>query len=319
MAGLLLDTWGIETISIKILIYLAVAAVIVTLMAVGLRFPGALLAEKEGLEAAVKISNEASGMGSGACRDLSLKNARDGELRTITLRFSDGIEYLGLGVDPDPDNDGKFQNTPLKYYTNITGIVFKVRNYNKRFIPLDAKFREGTYSADGIWLKSGDEGVVFFGSTSMELTFERVCEFEREYILVHHNDGVLYPVSEVPIYPLFEIIDVVADASDSSDGLIIIRYRGMIPVQLDGYRGRLLVNGIEHSEIGTLNATRFISTSHVGFQYIGGEGFSGGFWENGEVALIDTSNGVVRSGDLVRVELIEVDTEKTYSVEFSVT
>lgn len=57
--------------------------------------------------------------------------------------------------------------------------------------------------------------------------------------------------------------------------------------------------------IETLNGNDFISTVHIGVQWIGGPGCSGSTWLPGESTAIDFTDGTFHPGDRVRIDIID--------------
>jgi len=88
------------------------------------------------------------------------------------------LEYLSFGVDPDPDNNGILNDTPLVLVTdNGDMIYYKLTGDGKRLVHI----REGEL-VNGRWLSRSVDGLgqaVVLTGGSQSVTFELVA-----YILI---------------------------------------------------------------------------------------------------------------------------------------
>jgi FlaG/FlaF family flagellin (archaellin) len=90
------------------------------------------------------------------------------------------------------------------------------------------------------------------------------------------------------------------------DSRVILLHKGTVSYQNKNlkaqfYRNRALVN----ANIATMNGHDFISTSHIGVQWMGGMGCEGSMWTPGEMTAIDFTDGTFRQGDSVQVDIID--------------
>lgn len=98
------------------------------------------------------------------------------------------------------------------------------------------------------------------------------------------------------------------------DSRVILLHSGIVPYQNNNLKAQFYKNGVQvNANIGTLNGHDFISTSHVGVQWMGGMGCSGTTWTPGEMVCIDFSDGTFRAGDTVRVDIIDNSTSQIIS------
>ena len=116
------DEQGIDTVPLKLIVYLVLVGVIIAMVAVGLKNAGppmdAALMERQMGELKTSFQQ----MQSGYARDLGDPYAPIGNIRSFDLVLPDSLEYLCFGVDPDPDNNGILTDTPPGLETGA-GIV----------------------------------------------------------------------------------------------------------------------------------------------------------------------------------------------------
>jgi hypothetical protein len=98
------------------------------------------------------------------------------------------------------------------------------------------------------------------------------------------------------------------------DSRVILLHRGTLTYPNKNLKAKFFKNGqLVNANIETMNGHDFISTSHVGVQYMGGSGCSGTTWEPGEKIVIDFTDGTFRPGDNVQVDITDIITGKTLS------
>lgn len=82
----------------------------------------------------------------------------------------------------------------------------------------------------------------------------------------------------------------------------------------DGLSAIFYLNGqLLDARAITLNGHHFISTHHVGIQWMGGSGCSGTSWAPGEQTVIDFTDGTFHPGDLVQIDVIDTSTDRVIS------
>ena len=189
------DENGIDTIPLKLVVYLALVGIIIALTAIGLKNVGppmddALMERQLG---EVKSSLEL--MQSGYSRDLSDPYAATGNTRSFELVLPERLEYLSFGADPDPDNNGILTDTPPGLVTDNGDVIYyKLRGDGKRLVKLrdPVCIREGEL-VNGRWLPRSVDGLeqaVVLTGGSQSVTFELVCEKGTTYTLSHLSDNL---------------------------------------------------------------------------------------------------------------------------------
>jgi len=189
------DEHGIDTIPLKLVVYLVLVGIIIALTAIGLKnagppMDGALMERQLG---GVKSGIEL--MQSGYARDLSDPYAATGNIRSFDLVLPERLEYLSFGVDPDPDNNGILNDTPPGLVTDNGDVIYyKLRGDGKRLIKLQdsVHIREGEL-VNGRWLSRSVDGLgqaVVLTGGSQSVTFELVYDRGTTYTLSHLRDNL---------------------------------------------------------------------------------------------------------------------------------
>ena len=189
------DENGIDTIPLKLVVYLVLVGIIIALTAIGLKnagppMDGALMERQLG---GVKSGLEL--MQSGYARDLSDPYAATGNIRSFELVLPDRLEYLSFGVDPDPDNNGILNDTPPGLVTDNGDVIYyKLMGDGKRMVKLQdpVHIREGEL-VNGRWLSRSVAGLgqaVVLTGGSQSVTFELVYDRGTTYTLSHLTDSL---------------------------------------------------------------------------------------------------------------------------------
>lgn len=98
------------------------------------------------------------------------------------------------------------------------------------------------------------------------------------------------------------------------DSRVIIRHIGTTTYQNKNLKALFYKNNLQvNANIPTLNGHDFISTSHTGVQWMGGMGCSGATWNPNEMTCIDLKDGTFRSGDSVKLDIIEKSSNSVIS------
>ncbi|MBC2698097.1 MAG: hypothetical protein HF976_15530 [ANME-2 cluster archaeon] len=189
------DENGIDTIPLKLVVYLALVGIIIALAAIGLKnagppMDGALMERQLG-----EVKSGIELMQSGYARDLSDPYTATGNTRSFDLVLPERLEYLSFGADPDPDNNGILTDTPPGLVTDNGDVIYyKLRGDGKRLVKLkdSIHIREGEL-VDGRWSPSVVDGLgqafVLTGG-SQSVTFELVYDRGTTYTLSHLSDNL---------------------------------------------------------------------------------------------------------------------------------
>ena len=147
------DTEGIDTIPLKMIVYLVITGCVFVLIAISWN---AIVPLKQGYDIEKQLS-EASldllSLQKGKARDLSSLSSSEGSMCSLELDFPGEVTYLGFGVDPDPDNDGNIADSAWDIENNT--IIYRYDNGVKKRLVIKGEqihFCQGRLSADGKWL-----------------------------------------------------------------------------------------------------------------------------------------------------------------------
>ncbi|WP_244603681.1 hypothetical protein [Methanococcoides sp. AM1] len=181
------DTRGVDTIPLKMVVYLTITALVVVLAAVSWNNISPVMddadVDRQLEDAALKISS----IQHGYARDISSKGT-DGSMCTVELSMPDHVNYVAFGVDPDPDADGNLTNTAWSVEDNT--ILCSYASGVKTRVLISGEpvlFRKGIFD-DNKWVFDEDaysygnisEGVVIEGPINGEFTFELVFDGKKQ-------------------------------------------------------------------------------------------------------------------------------------------
>lgn len=189
------DERGIDTVPLKLVVYLCLVGVVIVLLALGLKNASPSMDEALIERQMGELTSSLEQMQSGYARDLSDPYAPTGNIRSFELVLPERLEYLSFGADPDPDNNGILTDTPPDLLTDDGDVIYyKLTGGGKTLVQLDdsVRLREGVLT-DGRWMPnivdSMEQAVVLTG-TSQSVTFELVHDGGTTYTLSHLSDNV---------------------------------------------------------------------------------------------------------------------------------
>jgi hypothetical protein len=126
----------------------------------------------------------------GTPRALGEPNAMSGTTRTFSFILPASLEFLALGVDPDPCDEGKLITGLTE---NGSVICYKIEGSTKQvlwFPDKDIKFREGNFAGSRWMIHSDGQGFILCYPGKTKLTFELVETNNQRYVLIHKNDNI---------------------------------------------------------------------------------------------------------------------------------
>ncbi|WP_445474652.1 hypothetical protein ACT9XH_09775 [Methanococcoides methylutens] len=186
------DTRGVDTIPLKMVVYLTITALVVVLAAVSWANISPVMddadVDRQLEDAALKISS----IQHGYAREISSKGT-DGSMCTVELSLPEHVRYVAFGVDPDPDADGDLTNTEWSVEDN-TILCSYARGVKTRVLinGEPVTFRKGVLDEGGKWVFDYDsysnsnltEGVVIEGPINGDFTFELIFD-DGKYSISH--------------------------------------------------------------------------------------------------------------------------------------
>ena len=178
---------GQTFLPMRLLMSIVVIAVIATLFYLGLKHIMPAMAENKVERQITELEAMFNEMISGDARNLDImENYKEspGERRTFKFDLPSSLAYLGIGTDPDPNNDGKIEKGIVE---DGRIIVFKIKGRNKKICWLDEniKIRLGNYTNNNWLIKEPDEGLIITSGGKYSITFELVSYHGEKYILVY--------------------------------------------------------------------------------------------------------------------------------------
>ncbi len=188
------DEQGIDTVPLKLVVYLVLVGVIIAIAAVGLKNAGPQMDEALMQRQMGELKSSFQQMQSGYARDLSDPYAPTGNIRNFDLVLPDSLEYICFGVDPDPNN-GILTDTPPGLETDDGNVIYyKLTDGSKTLVKLDNSIhlREGVFSG-GLWAPNVVDGLqqaLVIRGGSQSVTFELVYSRGDVYTLSHLTDDV---------------------------------------------------------------------------------------------------------------------------------
>lgn len=184
------DTDGIDTVPQKMIFYLMITGVILVLVAVSWNNVSIYLTDSQIEKEVNSLSVELLSIQKGYPRDLSEVDGTEGSMCVVQLSLPDSVQYLSLGVDPDPDLDGNLSNSVWNAENN-TIIIQHYNGVKKRFLIGGERinFRKGSLDKNGNWNLdtnnlSENKGIVIQNPVTGEFIFELVL-YDKKYTLSH--------------------------------------------------------------------------------------------------------------------------------------
>ncbi|MBN2734340.1 MAG: hypothetical protein JXQ82_05755 [Methanomicrobiaceae archaeon] len=111
------------------------------------------------------------------------------------------------------------------------------------------------------------------------------------------------PPDEIPT--IFKIHRITSNIPNY-ESKIILSNIGMIPYENSLLKAEIYSNDVLLGcRIETMNGHEFISTHHFFVQTMGGTGCSNTYWNPGEKISLDLSNGLIKPGDVVKVDILQ--------------
>lgn len=189
------DTEGIDTIPLKMIVYLVITGCVLALIAISWN---AIVPVKQGYDIEkqlTEVSLELLSLQKGKARDISMPFSSEGSICSIELDLPGDVTFIGFGVDPDPDNDGNITNSSWNIENNT--IIYRYDNGVRKRWHIEGEninFYQGVRSDSGNWFldttldpsTNMDKGVVIEKPVSGTYIFELVRN-NGTYTLSHFS------------------------------------------------------------------------------------------------------------------------------------
>ena len=191
---------GATFIPVRLVMSIVIIVAISGLFYAGLKYWMPLIEEKKMDRQVNEINAMFQEMVKGSARNVALgENYKEeyGERRKFEFDLPSKLVYLGLGVDPDPFNNGSLRR-------GITGdgsiIVYKIEGRSKKVYWTDEniKLRLGEYKNKNWVIKDPPEGLILKGGgVHKKVIFELVEYHDKKYILIYANNSNTIPYMRV--------------------------------------------------------------------------------------------------------------------------
>lgn len=184
------NCYAADFIPIRLVISIAIIGAIVVLVFFGYKTMSISLDEGQVEQSCKQLESKLYSMiSSGEPRDVDETNSGDGTMRIHLFNLPDSLIFLGIGIDPDPGNNGSLK-TGLTDDGNV--IFYKVSGGSKRSIWLDTsfKFREGNFDGGKWSINKDEQGYIIKKGGITSLKFELVEKNGENFVLILANDGI---------------------------------------------------------------------------------------------------------------------------------
>lgn len=189
------DSRGATIIPVRLALSIILIAAMGSLFYVGLQHFIPIWAEGKVEQQVTDLDTMLHEIVTGSTRNLDLGEnyiEKPGERRPFTFRLPSQLIYLGIGVDPDPDNNGVLE----RYLTGEGNIiVYRVEGRGKKtyWLDEDIKIRMGVYENNNWNMRMPEEGLIIEGGGTYEIVFELVQYLGKKYILIQANNSADIP------------------------------------------------------------------------------------------------------------------------------
>ena len=184
------DTCGVDTIPLRMILYLTVTGIVIFLVASSWNSLSPVYSGAKDSKQINDAALELLSIQNGYARNVLEQNSPDGS--TCTVEFSmTNINYLAFGVDPDPDMNGNFTDT--QWIAENNTIICQYVNGAKNRYNIDGNvinFRKGTQDNTGKWILNDEldtnknMGILIEGPVEGDFNFELVLADEK-YTISH--------------------------------------------------------------------------------------------------------------------------------------
>jgi hypothetical protein len=192
------DTTAADTIPLKLVVYLALLAAVVLLLAQAWSIASPVLQDAEIKAQAESASLSLLSIQGGYARNSADRYSPEGSMCTLEFSLPASVRYVSFGVDPDPECNGQLNDSEWTLVNNT--IVYQHKNGVKKRIFLEGKpvhFVKGERNLEGIWIPLADQGnnqthlalekigVIIEYPVSGEFSFEMVNLNNVRYTMSH--------------------------------------------------------------------------------------------------------------------------------------
>jgi hypothetical protein len=185
--GFLKDNRGIDTVALKMVLYLAITGTILLLVMVSWGNISPFFAKAQADEQIKDAAIELLSIQNGYARNLNDATTVQGSTCIVKLSLPENVRFLALGVDPDTNCDGNLTNSDW-VAENGTILLQYYSGEKTRFLIDDdnIQFRKGIVDQNGNW------NIDSFNEYSPQgIVIEEPVNGDFEFELVYDSAGIV--------------------------------------------------------------------------------------------------------------------------------
>jgi hypothetical protein len=191
------DTAAADTIPLKLVVYLALLAAVVLLLAHAWSIASPVLQDAEIKTQAETASLSLLSIQGGYARNSEDRHSPEGSMCTLTFSLPPSVRYISFGVDPDKECNGNL--TDSEWVSENNTLIYQYKNGVKKRVFLKGTpvhFIKGIRNSEGIWIPTGSQesNETSLALESAAVVIEYPVSGEFLFEMVTHN-GTRYTMS----------------------------------------------------------------------------------------------------------------------------
>jgi hypothetical protein len=192
------DTVAADTIPLKLVVYLALLAAVVLLLAHAWNTTASPVLQ----DAEIKAQAESASLSllsiqGGYARDSADRHSPEGSMCSLTFSLPPSVRYISFGVDPDQECNGNL--TDSEWIPENNTLIYQYNNGVKKRMLIDGKpihFIKGIQDSEGIWVparaQESSEAPSVLENTAVIIEYPVSGEFLFEMVT---RDGIRYTMA----------------------------------------------------------------------------------------------------------------------------
>lgn len=191
------NTVAADTIPLKLVVYLALLAAVVLMLAHAWNIVSPVLQDAEIRSQAEDASLSLISIQGGYARDTADRYSPDGSMCTLKFSLPPSVRYVSFGVDPDRECNGNL--TDSEWVSENNTLIYQYKSGVKKRILLEGKrihFVRGIPNSEGVWIpaltRNSSESSYDLESTAVIIEYPVSGEFLFEMV---SQDGIRHTMS----------------------------------------------------------------------------------------------------------------------------
>lgn len=191
------DTAAADTIPLKLVVYLALLAAVVLLLAHAWSIASPVLQDAEIKTQAETASLSLLSIQGGYARNSEDSHSPEGSMCTLTFSLPPSVRYISFGVDPDKECNGNL--TDSEWIPENNTLIYQYKSGVKKRVFLKGTpvhFIKGIRNSEGIWIPAGsqEDNETSLALESAAVVIEYPVSGEFLFEMVTHN-GTRYTMA----------------------------------------------------------------------------------------------------------------------------